>query len=291
MDRKDFLTALSVLPLSAIAMQLKDLERITETFGGSERMPVVFIGHGNPMNAITDTLYSRSWAELGKKLPQPKAILCISAHWLTNGTAVNVNAQQSTIHDFGGFPDELFKVQYPAPGAPEIARTVIQEVKSVKVQEDKEWGLDHGAWSVLKHLYPKANVPVFQMSIDYGKSPEYHYKLGKELSALRNRGVLILSSGNIVHNLGMVSWNEPNKKFDWAIEFDTLVKEQVLKNDPLPLIQYQKNARLAQLAHPTNDHYLPLMYTLGLRDPKDEVTFLTETIDMGSISMRSILFT
>ncbi len=290
MNRKDFLTALSVLPLSSIAMQLKDLERITETFGGSERMPVLFIGHGNPMNAITDTVYSRSWAELGKKLPAPKAILCISAHWLTNGTAVNVNPQQSTIHDFGGFPDELFKVQYPAPGAPELARAVIKEVKSVKVQEDKEWGLDHGAWSVLKHLYPKANVPVFQMSIDYGKSPEYHYKLGKELSALRNRGVLILSSGNIVHNLGMVSWNEPNKKFDWAVEFDTLVKEQVLKNDPQPLINYQTKARLAQLAHPTNDHYLPLMYTLGLRDPKDEVKFLTETIDMGSISMRSILF-
>ncbi|MCU0360202.1 MAG: 4,5-DOPA dioxygenase extradiol [Bacteroidia bacterium] len=290
MDRKDFLTALGVLPLSAIAMQLKDLERITETLGGSERMPVLFIGHGNPMNAITDTPYGRSWAELGKKLPKPKAILCISAHWLTNGTAVNISAQPKTIHDFGGFPDELFKVHYPAPGSPEVAKQVIQEITSVKVQEDLTWGLDHGAWSILKHIYPQANVPVFQMSIDYGKSPEYHYKLGKELSALRNRGVLILSSGNIVHNLGMVSWNDPNKKFDWAIEFDTLVKEQVLKNDPLPLIHYQKNARLAQLAHPTNDHYLPLMYTLGLRDDKDQVNFLTETIDMGSISMRSILF-
>jgi 4,5-DOPA dioxygenase extradiol len=290
MNRKDFLAALSVVPLSAVAMKLNDLERITHSFESTERMPVLFIGHGNPMNAITDTPYGRSWAELGKKLPKPKAILCISAHWLTNGTAVNISAQPKTIHDFGGFPDELFKVQYPASGAPEIARTVIQEVKSVKVQEDKDWGLDHGAWSVLKHLYPKANVPVFQMSIDYGKSPEYHYKLGKELSALRNRGVLILSSGNIVHNLGMVSWNDPNKKFDWAIEFDTLVKEQVLKNDPLPLINYQKNARLAQLAHPSNDHYLPLMYTLGLRDDKDQVNFLTETIDMGSISMRSVLF-
>ncbi len=290
MDRKDFLTALTALPLSAIAMQLKDLDRITEKLGGSERMPILFIGHGNPMNAITDTIYSRSWAELGQKLPPPKAILCLSAHWLTNGTAVSINPKPGTIHDFGGFPDELFKVQYLAPGSPEIARSVINEVKSVKVEEDREWGLDHGAWSILKHLYPKANVPVFQMSIDYGKSPEYHYKLGKELSALRNRGVLILSSGNIVHNLGMVSWNDPNKKFDWAVEFDNLVKEQVLKNDPLPLINYQKNARLAQLAHPTNDHYLPLMYTLGLRDPKDEVKFLTETIDMGSISMRSILF-
>lgn len=290
MNRKDFLTALSVLPFTTFAMQLKDLERITESLGSTDKMPVLFIGHGNPMNAITDTPYSRSWKALGEKLPTPKAILCISAHWLTNGTAVNVSAQPKTIHDFGGFPDALFKVQYPAPGAPELARSLTKEIKSTTLLEDEEWGLDHGAWSVLKHLYPLANVPVFQMSIDYGKSPEYHYNLGKELSALRNRGVLILSSGNIVHNLGRVSWDDPNKKFDWAVEFDALVKDQVLKNDPLPLIQYQKNAHLAQLAHPTNDHYLPLMYTLGLRHQKDEVKFFTETIDMGSISMRSILF-
>jgi len=290
MNRKDFVRHLSSLSLSVFAMKLQALERISETFDVTEKMPVLFIGHGNPMNAITDTPYSRSWTELGKKLPRPKAILCISAHWLTNGTQVNVSPQPKTIHDFGGFPDELFKVQYPVLGSPEFAKEVVQEIKSTQVREDAEWGLDHGAWSVLKHIYPKADIPVFQMSIDYGKSPEYHFKLGRELSALRKRGVLILSSGNIVHNLGKVSWNEPNKKFDWAIEFDEMVKSHIIKNDPFPLINYQKSAALAMLAHPTNDHYLPLMYTLGLRNEKDNVKFLTESIEMGSISMRSVMF-
>ncbi len=291
MDRRNFIGALSLIPFSSIAMNLKHLDKITRANSKSERMPVLFIGHGNPMNAITDTEYSRNWSMLGKKLPIPNAILCISAHWLTQGTAVNINLHPKTIHDFGGFPDELFKVNYPALGAPELAKEVIQEIKSTPIKEDTDWGLDHGAWSVLKHLYPQANIPVFQMSINYSKSPEYHFKLGQELAALRNRGVLILSSGNIVHNLGMVTWKNPNQKYDWALEFDDLVKQNILKNTPDPLINYQKNKTLAELAHPSNDHYLPLMYTLGLRNEKDEVTFFTENIDMGSISMRTVLFT
>jgi 4,5-DOPA dioxygenase extradiol len=289
MKRRSFISTLISLPLSSIAMKLNDLDNIVGNGSNSDRMPVLFVGHGNPMNAITDNIYSRSWADIGKQLPLPKAVLCISAHWLTHGTAVNVSQHPVTIHDFGGFPDELFKVQYPAPGSPEYARLAAKEIKSTKVIEDSEWGLDHGAWSVLKNMYPEAKVPIFQMSIDYGKSPEYHFNLGKELSQLRNKGVLIISSGNIVHNLGQVSWNDPAKKYDWAVEFDTLVKKQIEENDPEPLINYSKLGKVAQLAHPTNDHYLPLMYTLGLRHSKDELSFFNNTFDMGSISMRSLV--
>jgi 4,5-DOPA dioxygenase extradiol len=290
MHRKEFLKLLSLLPLTGAAMKLNELNKITETFGVTEQMPVLFVGHGNPMNAITDNIYSKSWAEMGNKLPLPKAILCISAHWLTNGTAVTMTDKPKTIHDFGGFPDELFKVQYPAPGSVDYAKMAISSVKSVKVHEDFEWGLDHGAWSVLKNMYPKANVPVFQMSIDYGKPPQYHFELAKELASLRNKGVLIVASGNVVHNLGMVSWGDNGKKFDWAIEFDNLVKKSIEENNPVPLIEYQKLGNIATMSHPTNDHYLPLMYALGLRKNTDKFQFFNDTFDLGSISMRSVIF-
>lgn len=290
MHRRDFLGTLASLPLLSMNLNLKDLAKLGAELPPAEKSPVLFVGHGNPMYAIQDNPFSRKWAELGKTLERPKAILCISAHWLSNGTLVHVKEKPATIHDFGGFPDELFRVQYPAPGSPEYAKEVIHTVHSVKIKEDQDWGLDHGAWSVLRNMYPDANVPVFQMSIDYGKDPLYHYQLGKELATLRQKGVLILASGNVVHNLGMVSWNEPLKRYDWAIEFDNLVKQNVLENNPEPLIYYQKNQHLARLAHPTNDHYLPLMYTLGLRHPNDRVEFFNEAMDMGSISMRGILF-
>jgi 4,5-DOPA dioxygenase extradiol len=291
MNRKDFIKSLALLPLAGKAMQLNDLKQITDTFGTTDQMPVLFVGHGNPMNAITDNAYSKSWAEMGRRLPVPKAILCISAHWLTNnGTSVTMTSRPKTIHDFGGFPDELFAVQYPAPGAVDYAKMAISEISSVKVHEDFEWGLDHGAWSVLKNMYPKANVPVFQMSIDYGKSPQYHYNLAQELAALRKKGVLIVASGNVVHNLGMVSWGNKDKTYDWALEFDQLVKKSIEDNNPTPLLEYQKLGRLASMAHPTNDHYLPLMYTLGLRTSKDQLRFFNDTFDLGSISMRSLIF-
>jgi len=290
MDRKHFLKSLALLPLAGTAMKLNELNKLAENFGTSDRMPVLFVGHGNPMNAITDNIYSKTWAELGRKLTVPKAILCVSAHWLTNGTAVTMTDKPKTIHDFGGFPDELFKVQYPAPGAVDYAKMAISTVKSTKVHEDFEWGLDHGAWSVLKNMYPKADVPVFQMSIDYGKPPVYHYNLAKELSTLRDKGVLIVSSGNVVHNLGMISWGDSGKKFDWAVEFDELVRKSIEENNPSPLVEYQKLGKIATLAHPTNDHYLPLMYAIGLRDKKDKFEFFNSTIDMGSISMRSVIF-
>jgi 4,5-DOPA dioxygenase extradiol len=304
MNRKDFLKAIAVFPTAyarlraetlggiekKINMELKDLEKWSDSAGNSDKMPVLFVGHGNPMNAITDNIYSRTWAEMGKKITAPKAILCVSAHWLTNGTAVTMSSSPKTIHDFGGFPEELFRVQYPAPGAIDYARMAISEVKSTKVHEDLEWGLDHGAWSVLKNMYPKADVPVFQLSIDFGKSPRYHYNLARELSSLRKKGVLIVASGNVVHNLGMIAWNDSGKKFDWAVEFDQLVKNSIEKNDPESLIEYQKLGKIATLAHPTNDHYLPLMYALGFREKNDGVAFFNDTIDLGSISMRSVIF-
>lgn len=290
MNRKDFLKSLALLPLAGKTMELNQLNKFAESFGKSDKMPVLFIGHGNPMNAITDNIYSKSWAAMGKKLPLPKAILCVSAHWLTNGTSVAVTEKPKTIHDFGGFPDELFAVQYPAPGAVDYAKMAASTITSVKVHEDNEWGLDHGAWSVLKNMYPKADVPVFQMSIDYGKPPQHHYDLAKQLSVLRNKGVLIVASGNVVHNLGMVSWGDKEKQYDWAIEFDNMVKKSIEEKNADALINYQKLGRIASMAHPTNDHYLPLIYAIGLRDTADTFDFFNNTFDLGSISMRSVIF-
>lgn len=289
MNRKNFLKSLIALPLLGKTMELNDLSNIAERFGNSEQMPVMFVGHGNPMNAITDNTYSKTWAEMGRKLTPPKAILCISAHWLTNGTSVTMAPKPATIHDFGGFPDELFKVQYPAPGAVDYAKTAISSVTSTTVHEDFEWGLDHGTWSVLKSMYPKADVPVFQLSIDYGKPLQYHFNLAKEISSLRNKGVLIVASGNVVHNLGMMDWNG-SRKFDWAIEFDNYVTKNIEENNPQALIDYQKLGQVATLSHPSNDHYIPLIYALGLRSKTDSFKFFNDSFDLGSISMRSVIF-
>ena len=289
MDRKTFLKSLAFIPLAGKAMQLTSLSELGARLGASEKMPVLFVGHGNPMNAITDNPYSKTWTQMGATLGEPKAILCISAHWLTRGTAVTLNPQPITIHDFGGFPDELFKVQYPAKGAVDYAKLAIEGVKSTKIHEDFEWGLDHGAWSVLKSMYPNANVPVFQMSIDYGKPLQYHYDLAKELGFLRESGVLIVASGNVVHNLGMISWNDPTKTFDWAIEFDQFAKKNIESGNHQALIQYQTLGRIADLAHPSNDHYIPLIYALGLKRNTDGIRFFNDSFDLGSIGMRSVL--
>lgn len=253
-------------------------------------MPVLFVGHGNPMYAITDNPYRTSWAELGLTLPRPEAILCISAHWLTNGTSVTLSEQPKTIHDFGGFPDELFQQEYPAPGAVLTAKSVIQNVTSVQIDEDYKWGLDHGAWAVLMNMYPMADIPVFQMSLDYLKSPRYHFNLARELSFLRKNGVMVIASGNIVHNLRQMRWEDGAKPFTWAIEFDSFVKKHIEDNKPEHLIEIETLGARARLANPTNDHYLPLMYALGLREESDELQFFNETIDMGSMSMRSLVF-
>jgi 4,5-DOPA dioxygenase extradiol len=248
-------------------------------------MPVLFIGHGNPMNAIEQNEYHASWSQLGKELPRPKAILCISAHWLTRGTQVTAMERPETIHDFAGFPKELFAVKYPAPGSPEFAKEVQTIVKRAAVLPDLEWGLDHGTWSVLLPMFPKAGIPVFQLSLDYSRPPQYHYELAKELSSLREKGVLIIGSGNIVHNLRMVDWG--GKAYDWTIEFDSRIKKFIDERDHQSVIHYEKLGRIAQLAVPTNDHYLPLVYILALEEKNETISYFNEKCEMGSLSMRS----
>lgn len=254
-----------------------------------DRAPAMFIGHGSPMNIVRDNAFTRSLAELGARKEVPAAVLVVSAHWLTPGeTRVAVNPQPRTIHDFGGFPNELYRVRYPAPGSPERAREVAAQVRSVKVHEDHEMGLDHGAWSLLLHLWPKADVPVFQLSIDYDRPAAFHYDLGRELQSLRERGLMILGSGNIVHNLRALDWQheEGGPTFDWATAFDEWAKGRLVEGDHLSLVNYGKQGKEARMAVPTNDHYLPMLYTLGAQRSEETVRFTHESFQHGSISMR-----
>ncbi|MEI7645446.1 MAG: 4,5-DOPA dioxygenase extradiol [Chloroflexales bacterium] len=271
------------------SLGLNAVGQIADGYEHTERMPLLFVGHGNPMLAITANIFRQAWEDLGRHLPHPKAILCISAHWLTRGTFVTMADPPRTIHDFGGFPQELYDQQYPAPGAVDYARMTIAEVKGVPVHEDYKWGIDHGAWCVLKPMFPEARIPIFQLSLDDHQPAAYHYDLSRQLAFLRRRGVLIVCSGNVVHNLRMLQMN--GGVYDWAIEFDTIVKERLEAHDDQALIDYQQFGQAARLAVPTNDHYLPLIYTLGLRDPQDTLTFFNDQFDLGSLSMRSVIFT
>lgn len=259
----------------------------------AKKMPVLFIGHGSPMNIIQDNSYTRSLAALGKSLSKPTAILVISAHWLTKGTSVTCMDRPKTIHDFYGFPDELYALTYPSPGAPETARMVIDTVKKAVVSCGKDWGLDHASWAVLKHMYPKADIPVIEMSLPYSfnewhpKPLQYHYDLAAELSDLRKNGVLIIGSGNIVHNLGLIDFeNVDAPVFDWAGEFDEKVKKSLLAGDHESLILYQDWGEAALLAVPTLDHYLPMIYALALQEKNESLVFTHEGFQHGSISMR-----
>ena len=251
-------------------------------------MPVLFIGHGSPMNAIEDTEFSRAWAEVARSLPKPKAVLCISAHWQTDGTCVTAMEQPKTIHDFYGFPPALFEKRYPAPGSPDLARMTQAMLREAHVELDSEWGLDHGTWAVLCQMYPKADVPVVQLSLDETKQPAFHYELGRALRGLRKKGVLIIGSGNIVHNLREVVWEDT--AYDWALEFDAKVKDLILSGDHKAIIDYSRLGRSAQLAVPTLDHYLPLLYVLGVQDKADGVSFFADKVTLGSMSMRSVRF-
>jgi 4,5-DOPA dioxygenase extradiol len=253
---------------------------------GTTRMPVLFIGHGSPMNAIEDNNFSRSWIEAARTIPRPAAILCISAHWETRGLGVTAMAKPRTIHDFGGFPPELFAKQYPAPGSPELAERIGKLVHSAPVLPDQRWGLDHGTWSVVCRMYPQADIPVVQLSLDRSRNPNFHFELGKEIAALRQEGVLILGSGNIVHNLGLVNWE--GQPFDWAVEFDERVKQCILAEDYEPLVHYENQGRAAALAINSAEHYLPLLYVLGARDPGEPVSFFNDQIFAGSLSMRCL---
>ncbi len=254
----------------------------------TERMPVLFIGHGSPMNAIEINNYTKTLNALGKNLPKPKAILMVSAHWMTEGTYITEMQNPKTIHDFYGFPQKLFDVQYPAPGSPEIAKLVQETVLVPKVHGDKEmWGLDHGTWSVLRHMYPDADIPVMQLSIYMAQPPEYHVKLGQQLSKLRDQGVLILGSGNLVHNLRQIKWEPNAQPFDWAVEFDQWLKEKLMDRDFKAVQNDFHKTKAGQLSVPTLDHYFPLHYILGAAESSDELKFEYEEMQNGSISMRS----
>lgn len=267
------------------------LNALKDRLSPSDRMPLVFLGHGSPMNALQDTEYSRAWSELGRRLPRPKAILVVSAHWMTKGTTlVDVSAMPRTIHDFYGFPDALYQQKYPAQGDPALAREVVSLLASHHAQEDDTWGLDHGAWTVLKFLYPGADVPVFQVSIDMTRDLEYQLEIGKTLSALRDRGVLILGSGNVVHNLGTIRWGEKSAPHDFALEFDRLFADKLEDRNFAALADRAGLGSLLRMAHPSVDHYMPALTVAGASDKRDALTFMTDVIDLGSVSMRSFVF-
>jgi 4,5-DOPA dioxygenase extradiol len=256
-----------------------------------KKHPVLFIGHGSPMNALHDNAFTQVLRKLGKELEKPKAVLCISAHWLTTGTWVTSMKIPKTIHDFYGFPKELGEMQYPAPGSPEIADLIQQGVQSPSVQLDEgAWGLDHGTWSVLTHIYPKADVPVVQLSIDIEKAGEFHFEIGKQLRFLREQGVLIVGSGNLVHNLRKINFNRGAQPFDWAIEFDEWLKIKLINRDYSPLLNEYDQSKMGEMSVPTPEHYFPLLYVLGAVDPKEELIFEYEGIEHSSISMRSFSF-
>jgi 4,5-DOPA dioxygenase extradiol len=254
-------------------------------------MPVLFVGHGSPMNGIEDNDFSRRWKELAKEIPVPKAVLVISAHWLSKGTRITAMEFPPTIHDFGGFPEALYQIQYPAPGSPALARETASLITGTQVEADHDWGLDHGAWTIIRHMYPEANIPVLQLSIDYTKDPQYHYDLAKELLALRKKGVLIIGSGNMVHNLRLVAWNKLNEKeygYDWALQMNNRFKELISNDTHDQLIHFEKLGREATLAIPTPEHYLPLLYTLGLKNQKDPISFFNDRAVGGSLTMTSV---
>ena len=267
----------------------QSLTALQDRLAPSDRMPLVFLGHGSPMNAIEDTAASRAWADLGQTLPRPKAILVVSAHWMTQGTTlVDVSALPRTIHDFYGFPPELYAKTYPAHGDPALARDVVSLLASHHGAEDDSWGLDHGAWSVLAHLYPQADVPVFQVSIDMSRDLAYQLEIGRSLSALRDRGVLILGSGNVVHNLRAMRMG--GKPHDFALEFDAVFAETLERRDMAALADREALGPLLRIAHPSLDHYLPALTIAGAADDRDALHFMTDTIDLASVSMRSFVF-
>lgn len=271
-------------------MKLSEFNKMTSTLGNTDQMPVLFIGHGSPMNAIEENDFVSTWRDLGKTLPRPNAILVISAHWETSGTQVTAMERPRTIHDFGGFPQALFAVQYPAPGSPELAHEVKSIVKSADILLDQKWGLDHGAWSIINRLYPNADIPVVQMSLDYYQTPGYHYNLAKELASLRHKGVLIIGSGNMVHNLRMVAWDKLNADaygYDWALEANEKMKQFILKGDHQSMINFRAQGRAFDLAIPSAEHFIPSLYALGLKEENEKIDFFNDKAVAGSLTMTS----
>tara|TARA_R110000796_G_scaffold180435_2_gene296991 strand:- start:169 stop:1050 length:882 start_codon:yes stop_codon:yes gene_type:complete len=290
MDRKQFIKSMALLPIIGSSMTLKDLNKMTSTMSNTGKMPVLFLGHGSPMNAIEENEFVSTFRKLGQELIRPNAILCISAHWETNGTYVTTMQNPRTIHDFGGFPQALFDVQYPAPGSPELATETKHIINKTAVGLDDKWGLDHGAWSVIKHLYPKADIPVIQMSIDYTKPAKYHYELAKEINSLRNKGVLIIGSGNMVHNLRKVAWDRLNEEFaySWTFEANEKMKSFILNGDHQSLIDFKSQGKAFDLAIPTPEHYMPLLYALALKEENETIELFNDKPVGGSLSMTSV---
>jgi 4,5-DOPA dioxygenase extradiol len=252
-------------------------------------LPAIFFGHGNPMNAVASNGYTEAWGRMGQETPRPKAILSISAHWFVPETGVTISTAPKTIHDFGGFPPELYQVQYPAPGDPALARRVQKLLSPLDVTLDNSWGLDHGTWSVLRHVYPAADIPVVQLSIDETKAASFHFEVGKKLAPLRDEGVLIVGSGNLVHNLHTYAWGRhPRDPYDWAVRFEIAAKEMILAGDLKPLVNYETLGTDAALSIPTPDHYLPLLYVLAAGQQGERIRFPVEGVDGGSISMLAV---
>ncbi|NWJ52213.1 MAG: 4,5-DOPA dioxygenase extradiol [Bacteroidetes bacterium] len=271
-------------------MKINEINNMTSPFSSTEKMPVLFLGHGSPMNAIEENEFVTGFRNIGKEIPRPNAILCISAHWETKGTYVTAMESPRTIHDFGGFPKALFDVQYPAPGSPELAKETQQIIQKTAVGLDQKWGLDHGCWSVVKHLYPTANVPIIEMSLDYSLTPQSHYELAQELASLRNRGVLIVGSGNIIHNLRLVAWDKLSSiyGYDWAKEANERMNGYILNGDYQSLINFQSQGKAFDLAIPSPDHFLPLLYTLALKEGDEKMSLFNDKIVAGSLSMTSL---
>ncbi|MFN8265057.1 MAG: 4,5-DOPA dioxygenase extradiol [Chitinophagaceae bacterium] len=290
MERKQFIktAAAGVLGMTTLSAFRQFTGNLDET---GTLMPVLFIGHGSPMNGIEDNEFSRRWKQMATEIPVPTAVLVVSAHWFTRGTRITAMDFPKTIHDFGGFPPELYQVQYPAPGHPALATETVELLKSAHVELDHDWGLDHGTWTIIRHMYPKADIPVLQLSIDYTKPPQYHYDLARELYSLRKKGVLIVGSGNMVHNLGMLAWEKlqaPEYGFDWALHMNQTFKDLITHGDHQPLIHYETLGREARLAIPTPEHYLPLLYTLGVKGSDDAVSFFNDKAVAGSLTMTSV---
>ena len=294
MDRKHFLRLMGMLPLTGAAMQLQDLRRFSDTLTATDTMPVLFVGHGSPMNAIEDNVFSREMKAMGQKVPKPKAILMVSAHWETRGTFVTAQEKPPMIHDFGGFPQALFDVEYPAPGSKWLAGETKSTVKKTTVADSNDWGFDHGCWSVTRNMFPGADIPIIQISLDYTQPPQYHYDLAKELSALRRKGVLIIGSGNMVHNLGrivMPANGDINAPYglDWALEARSIFTKHIQSGNHQPLINYKELGKSVQLSVPTPEHYLPLLYVLAQQEKTDQLSLFNDVAVAGSLTMTSVL--
>lgn len=289
MERLKFLKIMAALPFGAEG--ISEFYNQVKNFPDEEtKMPVLFIGHGSPLNALQENAFTVALRKTGASLPKPTAIMVVSAHWLTKGTFVTASAQPERIYDFYGFPKEMYQIRYPAPGAPEFATLTTEVQKEKIIMPDHEWGIDHGAWTVLLHMFPSADIPVYQLSIDYKNSMQEHYELASALKVLRKKGVLIIGSGNITHNLGKIDWNIDAKPFDWALEFDEKIKKNILSGNHQEFIGYEKWGSIATLSHPSNDHYIPLLYSAGLAEKNEPVTFIYEGFHHGSLSMRCIRF-